>query len=54
MSDAPTIQAMGDGRYRVEGMLFPVAGNWEVGFDVRPANKPGGEIQRLAHDFVLK
>ena len=54
MNYAPTIKAMGNGRYRVEGMLFHMPGNWEVEFDVRPADNPGGEIQRLAHDFVLK
>jgi hypothetical protein len=29
-------------------------GNWEVDFEVRAADRPGGESQRLAHDFVLK
>jgi len=54
MNYAPTIQAQGQGRYRVEGLLFHMPGSWEVAFDVRPAGKPGVEIQRLAHDFVLK
>jgi hypothetical protein len=54
MNDTPTIESAGNGRYRIEGLLFNMPGNWEVDFDVRPADKPGGEIQRLAHDFVLK
>ena len=52
MNYAPTLKANGDGRYRVEGLLFHMPGNWEVAFDVRPEG--GGEIQRLTHDFILK
>jgi hypothetical protein len=48
------IKAGSDGRYRVEGLLFPVPGTWEVAFDVRPTGKPGAEIQQLTHDFLLK
>jgi len=54
MNYAPTIKAVGEGRYRVEGMLFHMPGSWEVAFDVRPAGKPGAEVQRLTYDFVLK
>jgi len=50
MNYAPTLKSNGDGRYRVEGLLFHMPGNWEVAFDVRS----GGEIQRLTHDFILK
>ena len=49
----PTLLSTGNGRYRVEGLLFPMPGNWEVAFDVRSGDT-GGEIQRLTHDFVLK
>ena len=53
-SDAPPVDAPETiaGRYRVEGLLFHMPGNWEVAFDVRPEG--GGEIQRLTHDFILK
>ena len=50
MNYAPTLKALGQGRYRVEGLLFHMPGDWEVAFDVRS----GGEIQRLTHDFELK
>jgi len=50
MNYATTVKAMGEGRYRVDGLLFHMPGNWEVTFDVRA----GGEVQRLTHDFVLK
>ena len=39
-----------DGRYRVEGMLFHMPGDWEVVFDVRS----GGETERLSHGLVAK
>jgi hypothetical protein len=52
MNYATTIKVMGNGRYRVEGLLFHMPGNWEVAFDVR--SSAGGDIQRLTHDFVLK
>ena len=54
MNYAPTIKGLGEGRYRVDGMLFHMPGNWEVAFDVRPADKPSVETQRLTYDFVLK
>lgn len=54
MNYAPTIKAQGEGRFRVEGMLFHMPGSWEVAFDVRPADKPTEETQRLTYDFVLK
>ena len=50
MNYATTIRSNGNGRYRVDGLLFHMPGSWEVAFDVRS----GGEIQRLTHDFVLK
>jgi hypothetical protein len=54
MNYATTLHPAGSGRYRVEGLLFHMPGNWEVAFDVRPGGATGGEIQRLTHDFVLK
>lgn len=47
---APRVQGGESGRYRVEGLLLPKAGSWEIAFDVRT----GGEIERLTHDIVLK
>jgi hypothetical protein len=46
----PRVQAGDNGRYRVEDVLLPRAGSWEIAFDVRS----GGEIERLTHDIVLK
>lgn len=50
MSARPRIVAGGDGRHRVEGLLFDVAGQWEIDFDVRS----GGEVERLTHDVIVR
>jgi len=47
---APTVQGGESGRYRVEGVMLPKPGRWELAFDVRA----GGEVERLTHDIVLK
>ena len=39
-----------DGRYRVEGLVFHMPGDWELVFDVRS----GGETERLTHGLVVK
>jgi hypothetical protein len=46
----PRVKPEDNGRYRVEGLMLPRAGSWELAFDVRA----GGEIDRLTHDIVLK
>lgn len=46
----PTVRPENNGRYRVQGLMLPRAGSWEVAFDVRT----GGEVERLTHDIVLK
>ena len=48
---APRVQPENNGRYRVEGLMLPKAGSWELAFDVRTGD---GEIERLTHDIVLK
>lgn len=50
MNYAPTIVSGTDGRYRVEGMLFHMPGDWELTFDVRSA----GETERLTHGMEVK
>jgi hypothetical protein len=50
MNYAPTIVSRGDGRFRVEGMVFHMPGTWEVVFDVRS----DGKTERLTHEIVLK
>ena len=50
MNYAPRIVGGADGRYRVEGMLFHMPGDWELVFDVRS----DGETERLTHGLVAK
>ena len=47
----PTVRSQDNGRYRVEGVMLPKAGSWELAFDVRTG---AGEAERLTHDIVLK
>jgi len=39
MNYRPSLQSLGDGRWRVEGLLWHMAGRWELQFDVRAAGK---------------
>ncbi|MDP1750419.1 MAG: hypothetical protein Q8L22_13250 [Reyranella sp.] len=50
MNYHPSIVSKGDGRFRVEGLVFHMAGHWELSIDVRA----GEEIERLTHDYYLK
>lgn len=50
MNYRPTIVSLGNGRYRVEGMVFHMPGRWEISMDVRA----GEESERLSHDVILK
>ncbi|MBM3646455.1 MAG: hypothetical protein FJX11_01555 [Alphaproteobacteria bacterium] len=50
MNYRPTIVSLGDGRYRVDGMVFHMPGRWEISMDVRA----GEESERLSHEFILK
>ena len=50
MRAQPRIVAGEDGRNRVEGLLFDVAGQWEIDFDVRS----GGAVERLSHDVIVR
>lgn len=50
MNYHPSIVSKGDGRFRVEGLVFHMAGHWELSIDVRA----GEEIERLTHDYYIK
>jgi hypothetical protein len=50
MNYRPTIVSLGDGRYRVDGMVFDTPGRWEVSIDVRA----GEESERLSHELEVK
>lgn len=50
MNYRPTIVSLGDGRYRVDGMVFHTPGRWELSLDVRA----GEESERLSHELEVK
>lgn len=43
------IVSSGEGRYRVEGLVLPAPGAWEIGFNVRQ----GKDAERLTHDLIV-
>ena len=47
MNYAPTLQALGPGRWRAEGLMFHMPGRWEFLFEVRAA----GSTDRLAATY---
>jgi hypothetical protein len=49
MNYRPVITPLGDGRFRVEGMMFHMAGHWELAFEVQT----GKELVRLTHDVQI-
>lgn len=50
MNYRPLITPLGDGRFRVEGMMFHMAGHWELVFEV----EAGKETIRLTHDMQIE
>ena len=50
MNYRPVITPLGGGRFRVEGMMFHMAGRWELAFEVQT----GKEVVRLTHDVQIE
>jgi hypothetical protein len=50
MNYRPSLVAQGGGRYRADGLMLHMAGNWEFVFEVRF----GGKTERLAHRVRLE
>jgi hypothetical protein len=49
MNYRPSVKPLGEGRWRVEGLLFHMPGRWELRLDVQAA----GQIQRLLDTINL-
>jgi hypothetical protein len=49
MNYRPLITPLGGGRFRVEGMMFHMAGHWQLSFEVQA----GKEAMRLTHDVQI-
>ncbi|WP_137733302.1 hypothetical protein [Pseudaquabacterium pictum] len=52
MNYRTTVTALGDGRFRVEGLLFHMAGRWRLLFDLPAAN--GQPARRLSREIDLR
>lgn len=50
MNYRPAITPLGGGRFRIEGMMFHMAGRWELAFEVQS----GKELVRLTHDVQIE
>jgi len=50
MNYRPELQALGGGRWRVKGLMFHMAGRWELVFEVAA----GSTTTRLADDMLLR
>ncbi len=50
MNYRPVITPLGGGRFRVEGMMFHMAGRWELAFEVQS----GKELVHLTHDVQIE
>jgi len=51
MNYRPTLQPLGDGRWRVEGLLFHMRGTWELALSVQPGD-PGGRPAQVLRQTV--
>jgi hypothetical protein len=49
MNYKASVKAEGGGRYRAEGLMFHMAGRWELLFELR-----GAETERLTAEVMLK
>jgi hypothetical protein len=50
MNYRPVVTPLGGGRFRVEGMMFHMAGHWELAFEVQA----GKETTRFTHDVQIE
>lgn len=51
MNYRPRLVALGSGRYRIEGMMFHMAGRWQIEFELV---REGREPLRLLHDVRIR
>lgn len=52
MNYRPTVQALGPGQYRADGLLLHMPGAWRLWFELDTG--PGLAPLRLAHDLTLR
>ena len=52
MNDRATVAALGDGRFRADGLMFHMAGRWRILF-VLPGTA-GAPARRISHEIDLR
>ena len=52
MNYRASVTALGDGRFRADGLMFHMAGRWRIVFDLR--GSPGTPARRLSHALDLR
>jgi hypothetical protein len=50
MNYQPSVAALGNGRYRAEGLMFHMPGRWELVFELRGTGAPVRLVQSLQVD----
>lgn len=50
MNYRPVVTPLGDGRFRVEGMMFHMTGHWQLAFEVQT----GKQVTRFTHDVQIE
>ena len=50
MNYKPGVKPVGDGRFRIEGMMFHMPGHWELAFELRE----GGRTERIVQPLTVR
>ncbi|MCX7167432.1 MAG: hypothetical protein NTV11_14320 [Rhodocyclales bacterium] len=50
MNYRPVVTPLGDGRFRVEGMMLHMAGHWQLAFEAQA----GKQVTRFTHDVQIE
>ena len=50
MNYEPSVVPLGGGRYRAEGLMFHMPGDWQLLFEIRA----GGTTERVTHDLRVE
>ena len=54
MNYKTSLHPLGDGRWRVDGLLWHMAGRWEMRWDVRSKPEPAGAADTVRTSVVLQ
>lgn len=54
MNYKTSLHALGDGRWRVDGLLWHMAGRWELRWDVRSSAQPDAAVDTFRASVFLQ